>query len=353
VNLSVSPSLHRLLPIVAVGVIAIVAVLLVARGLGGGSGTSAQQVLDRALQKDAASAEFNVRVTFGIDNGGKGTTLVNRVVTGSGNETAQRRHFSDTVAGKDQVTFDELASGGKGYIQVDGRWYELSDAQYQRVFPPGKSSSFIEALGFDPRRWMRDPKLETAANVGGVEANHLSGAVDANTALADLGFYEGAATPAAKEVVAAIKASTKHGTMDLFAGKQDGILRKLAVTAQTDPAHGTRLRSTLTFALGLDKVNQPVKVEAPTNALPPARIASIPRSKLGDEADDILGVPTATKSKPERSGHGGAARKHHKAATGTPHKAKPKRSEKAYVNCVQAAEDLAALDRCQPLLPAR
>jgi hypothetical protein len=30
---------------------------------------------------------------------------------------------------------------------------------------------------------------------------------------------------------------------------------------------------------------------------------------------------------------------------------KPKRSAKAYVTCIQAAEDLQALDRCQALLP--
>jgi hypothetical protein len=138
--------------------------------------------------------------------------------------------------------------------------------------------------------------------------------------------------------------------MDLFAGKQDGILRKLTVAAQTDPAQGTQLRSTLTFALGLDKVNQPIKVEPPKNALPPASIASIPRSKLGDEADDVFGVPAT--SKPAGTG-GGKARKHHKAAAQAPAKVTPKRSQRAYVNCVQAAEDLAALERCQPLLPAR
>jgi hypothetical protein len=349
VNLSLSPSLQRVVPIVAVGAIAIVAVLLVARGLGGGSTASAQQVLERALQKEAQSAAFNVRVTFGIDNGGKGTTLVNRVVSGAGSDTALRQHFSDTVAGKDPVSFDELATGGKGYIQVDGQWYQLSDAQYKRVFPAGESNSFIEALGFDPRRWMRDPKLETGAKVGGVETNHVSGDVDANTALADMGFYEGATTPAAKNVVAAIKASAKHGTMDLFAGKQDGILRKLTVTAQTDPAPGTQLRSTLTFALGLDKVNQPVKVEPPKDALPPASIAFIPRSKLGDEADDVFGAPAASKPTGPTAGK---TRKHHKVASAPP-KSRPKRSEKAYVSCVQAAEDLAALARCQPLLPAR
>jgi hypothetical protein len=344
-NLSVPPSVQRLLPIVGIGVIAIVAVLLIARGLGGGSSASAQQVLDRALKEDARTGEFNVRVTFGIDNGGQSTTLVNRVVTGAGSDVAQRMRFSDTVAGKGQVSFDEVAVGGKGYIQVDGRWYRLSDAQYKRVFPPGESGSFVQALGFDPRHWMRDPKLETSANVGGVEANHVSGDVDADTALAEMGFYEGATTPAAKQVVAAIKASTKHGTMDLFAGKQDGILRKLTVTAQTNPAQGTQVRSTLTFALGLDKVNQPVKVEAPKSALPPASIATIPRAKLGDEADDILGVPSSTKS----SGTSGGTRKQHKAGAGAQHK--PKRSAQSYVSCVQAAQDLAALDRCQALLP--
>jgi hypothetical protein len=343
-------SFQRLLPFAAVALAVLAAVLLVARGLGGGSTASAQQVLDRALKEEARSGEFNAHVNFGLDDGGTPTTLVNSVVTGAGAATAagkpapQRLHFSDQIAGKDPISLDELSTGERGYIQVDGQWYLLSDAQYKRVFTPGKSRSFVEALGFDPRRWMRDPKLETSARVGGVEVSHVSGAVDADAALTDLGFYKGATTTATKGVVAAIKSSAKHGTMDVLVGKQDGILRKISVTAQTDPVKGgPQVRSTLRFAIGLDKVNQPVKVVEPKGALAPSLIATIPRAKLGDEADDILGVPTKS------SGTGGTARKRHKAAAPTHRKSR--QGQKSYVSCVQSAQDLAALDRCQTLLP--
>ena len=243
----------------------------------------------------------------------------------------------------------------QGYLQVDGRWYELSDAQYKRVFTPDKGASVVEALGFDPRRWMRDPKLETTAKVGGVDANHLSGAVDADAALNDLGLYEGATTPEAKRVVATIKAAAKHGRMDVFAGKEDGILRKVSVTAQTDPAKGSQVRSTLSFTMALDKVNEPVTIEAPKNALPASSIATIPRAKLGDEAGVILVAPskpspgTGTARRPHEKARKKAQKKAHEKATGS--QRAPRRNQKAYVSCVQGAGDLAALERCQALLP--
>jgi hypothetical protein len=188
--------------------------------------------------------------------------------------------------------------------------------------------------------------------VGGAEANHVSGTVDGESVFRDLGFYEaGTSDATARRYVETVKTATKHGTMDVFAGKQDGILRKITVNAQADPVKsGPATKSTLTFTLGLDKVNQPVKIDEPKSALPPASIATIPRAKLGSEADDILGTPStssrktsATPTKPHR-----AAPKHHAPAAKARHKG---RSAQAYVSCVQAAEDLAALDHCQSLLP--
>jgi len=85
-------------------------------------------------------------------------------------------------------------------------------------------------------------------------------------------------------------------------------------------------------------------VTEPKNALPPSRIAGIPRAKLGTQADEVLGPP----HQPKPSGTGDQRRIRQQGhAVGT----KTKPSRQAYVSCVQAAQDLAALERCQALLP--
>jgi hypothetical protein len=103
---------------------------------------------------------------------------------------------------------------------------------------------------------------------------------------------------------------------------------------------------TLSFALGIDKVNQPVDVVAPKGALPPARIADIPRAKLGNRADKVFG-PAAKPAQGPAPKRGHARTRPH----APPAPATAKRSRQAYVSCVQGAQDLATLDRCQALLP--
>jgi hypothetical protein len=352
VNLPVD--FHRLLPIVAVGAVALVAAVLVTRGLGGGSTTAgAQQVLDRALKEEPHSGALNMRVSFSLQTAARQVTVADTVASGVGTDTAPGQpakesfHFTENVAGKDPVSFDQLSTGKRGYIRVDGQWYQLSDAQYKRVFKPDKNESFVEALGFDPRRWVHDPKIEsTNARVSGVAANQIVGDANADVVLTDLGFYKpgNSSSAEAQKFVDTIKNASKTGTMSLFAGKQDGILRKLSVNTVADASKSRPpLKASITFTLGLDKVNQPVKIVEPTGALPPSRIADIPRAKLGSQADDVFGAPT-------RSSGTGAHRKHRsKGAAGT--QRTPKRNRQAYVSCVQSATDLSALERCQALLP--
>jgi hypothetical protein len=377
---NVSVDFHRLLPIVAVGAVALVAAVLVTRGVGGGStAAGAQQVLDRALKEEPRSGALDVRVSFALQTGARRITVANTVVSGvganaaPGNPSKQSFHFTENVAGKVPVSFDQLSTGGRGYIRVDGRWYRLSDAQYKRVFKPGESKSFVNALGFDPRRWISGPKIEsTNGRVNGVVANQISGRANPDLVLSDLGFYEPARTSSvdAQKFADTIKSASRSGTMNLSAGKQDGILRKLSVNTVADASKSNPpLRASIAFTLGLDKVNQPVKVVEPTGALPPSRIAGIPRAKLGSQADAVLGAPTGPSGagrhtkKPVKS----APRTKHapkpvKSAPPTKHAPKPakstpgtkhtpKRSRQAYVSCVQSAQDLPTLERCQALLP--
>jgi hypothetical protein len=356
---NLSADFQRLLPILGVGLVALAVVLLVTRGVGGNSTASAQQVLDRAFQEEPKSAAVDMRVGFTLNAAGKTTKVADTVATGQGADTApgkpgkENLHYTERFPGRAPVSFDALSTGEQGFIRVDGQWYRLSPEQYGRVFEPDKSQTFVESLGFDPRRWIRDPKVEsTNARVGDVEANHIRGDLDADAVLTDLGFYTGANVQSAQaqQFVSILRKAAKSGSVDLYAGKQDGIIRKLSVNARMDASRNAPpVTANLTFAFGLDKVNQPVTVTAPKGALPPARIADIPRAKLGESADDVFGPvskPDSAGSKAKKpAGQGGGAPKpkHEKAV--------PKRSASAYLSCVQTAADLAALERCQSALP--
>jgi hypothetical protein len=345
---------HRLLPIVAVGAVALAAAVLVARGVGGGSrAASAQQVLDRALKEEPKSGGVSARVSFTVEVPGNQVASESAMSgvgadAASGRPAQERSHWTDRAPGNAPAVHDELAIGDRGYIGVDDRWYRVTPAQYKRLFDSGENKSLFQSQGFDPRRWIKNPKLEsTTSHVGGVEANQIGGDLDAEKVLDELGVYKGVGSPRAQQVADAIRAAPKHGTINLFVGKQDGILRKLSVVTQADASkHVPPLQLTLSFALGIDKVNQPIKVTEPKGALPPARIADIPRAKLGSRADKVFGP--AAKPGQKRASPGGHARtRSHKGAAPTT----AKRSRQAYVSCVQGAQDLATLDRCQALLP--
>jgi hypothetical protein len=187
---SLSFHTHRLLPILAVGAVALAAAVLVARGVGGGStAASAQQVLDRALKEEPKSGGVNMRANVSVEL--PGNQFASEVVmTGAGADAVAgkpdqgRTHWSERETGKASAVHDEVAVGNRGYIGVDGRWYRVAPAQYKRLFDSSKSDSLFQSQGFDPRHWIKNPKLEsTTSHVGGVEANQISGDVDAETVL--------------------------------------------------------------------------------------------------------------------------------------------------------------------------
>ena len=355
--MNLSADLQRLLPILAVGVVALAVAVLVTRGVGGDSTASAQQVLDRAIKEEPKSAALDMRVSFTLQGGGKATKVADTTASGVGADTGPGKpakenvHYSERFAGRAPVSYDQLSTGERGYIRVDGQWYELSPEQYVRVFEPDTNENFVESLGFDPRRWIRDPRVEsTNARVGGVEANHITGELNAEAVLTDLGFYTAGNVDSAqaRQFAGVIREATKSGSVDLFAGKQDGIIRKLSVNARVDASRNVPpVTANLTFAFALDKVNQPVTVQQPGGALPSARIADIPRAKLGESADEVFGTvtkPDGAAGKPKEP-----AKKD--APAPTQGKTAPKRSAGAYLSCVQQAGNLAALERCQAVLP--
>jgi hypothetical protein len=181
--------------------------------------------------------------------------------------------------------------------------------------------------------------------VAGVPVQHLTADFDVDRAFADL--QEAAARSGqAAEVPSStsqIARSVKQATVDLYAGKSDHILRKLTVTGQLEgggPAGGQGLHGSVAFDLAVSDVNQPQRITAPRHA---AKIGELAGGAVGEAGPGKAtggGRGKAVAGHGRKSDHGGGKR-----SAGT------QRSAKGYVACVQAAQDMQALAKCQALLP--
>jgi hypothetical protein len=240
----------------------------------------------------------------------------------------------------DRVAIRELSAGERGYLRVQGQWYELTQAQARRVFndkQTGRRSSSLKEAGIDLEKWIQSPRLEGTAQVGGIATDRIVGTLNVDEMLAGMDDEgeNSAADPFYRD-------AQKQGEVELFVGKEDGILRKLSVRSEIVPRlpNGT---ANIDFRVDLafTEVGEPQRITAPKNALPPGRIREVPRSELGESADAIY---------PPRNGAGGR-RSNQNGAQGSGGRTSARRNSQAYVNCVEQATDTAALEKCQALLP--
>ena len=343
--------LQRLLPFIAVALLAVVGLLLVVRGVGGGGSgaTSAQKKLHAALTepprsgKVSMSANVNTLLTRGERS--EEERFVH-TTTGSFVDAESKDPFAlgendattrQTQKGRTVVT-RAISVDERGYLQVGGRWYELSKGQARRVFndeETGRQTTSLEEADFDLEAWTQAPKLDGTARVDGVEVERITGTLNVDAMLASLD----SASDGDGSIQRTLANAQKQGEVELLVGKEDGILRKASVRSQAAlQGPGGSAQVVIRFDLLLREPGKPQKVTAPANAAPVGRIKDVPRSALGAEEDAIY---PASKGSGKGSRSGGVSR------SGS------KRSSQAYVSCVEKATDTAALERCQAFLPRR
>src|SRR5206468_8809491 len=181
--------------------------------------------------------------------------------------------------------------------------------------------------------------------VGGVPVSHLTADFDVARAFAD--FQQAAARSGQAGQIPASAQQTlsdavKGATVDVFTGESDHVLRRLAVAGQFEgkgPTGAGTPKGTVTFDLLISDVKRPQEIRAPRNAAPISR----PRGALGASGVTLGGTGATKAPAPARK----REQSHRKSGAG----AARRRSGSAYVACVQGAQDLAALQKCQALLP--
>jgi hypothetical protein len=352
--------LQRLLPFVAVAVLAVAGVFLVMRGVGGGGGTSAadaQKVMNEALANQPKSGVldlgFNMTVEAASPKGQKKSQTATATASGRFVEPASKE--GPFALGQNDVKIREtekgrttklriVSAGENGYLQTGGRWYELKRRQARRVFndsDTGRHESPLEE--FAVGKWIQSPRIDGTAQVDGVAADRVVGQLNPDAFFAD--FDDGQSG-----FDNVLRDAQKSGEVELLVGKNDGILRKASVRSQV-MAHvpGGTMQMATQFDFAFRDVNKPQRITAPRGALRPGAIDRVPAAALGSQAKPLLGKPPGT----QRGTSGGGGSRRSGGSNSGSKRSDSKRSSQAYISCVQQAMDTAALERCQALLPRR
>jgi hypothetical protein len=357
-----SADFHRFLPVVAVAVVAMAAIAFVVRGVdGSGSesqGADAQQVLQETLAggKGARSGKFTASLTVGLQGlPAQGSGPVEAKFSGAFDRSKADKPLLDmdgTVQAAGQsFTFGAVSTGGKAYLKFQGTTYALP-AGSARAGTPDADDSPLAGLGVDPKGWFTNLRDAGTTEVDGVRVVHLNADFDARRAFADLrsaAAQSGQADEIPESAEKTVSDAVKDTHVDLYTGESDHVLRKLTVTGDFEgsaPGGEESVSGTVTFDVKVSDVNRPQEIRAPRGAVPISRLEKGPLGNglvlgdgrgTGDSTGESGGSSRAKRGSGD-SGSGGATQRR-------------RRSSQAYLACVERAQDIAALNQCQSVLP--
>jgi hypothetical protein len=261
-----------------------------------------------------------------------------------------------------------VSTGEAGFLRFQEQSYDIG-AELFKQFKDGYAEQAkcaeeqgqegggvtFQALGIDPRRWLRDPRKEGEEDVAGAEAVHISSGIDVPRFLEDINRVlsrtdvqqrqadpcadqpEGRpADPATRQLSPAdrkqIAEAIKDARVDVWTGQDDKVMRRLNVALRFEVPEAARsdargLQSgDLRFDMTLGAVNEEQTIQAPADAQPIDQLVE----RFGGRVPGLGGAQGAAPG----AQSGGA-----QAPSGA--------ESSAYLQCVQeAGEDIVKLQTC-------
>lgn len=202
-----------------------------------------------------------------------------------------------------QLAVGATSTGSQFFIKLQGIPFQAPDsalrqlkqgyAQSTAASAKRRQTSTFASLGIDPSAWLVNPKRARDANVGGVDAAHVTAGLNVARFLGDLthvagvggslglggvSSVSGSLSPAQQSALAR---SVTSARVDVYAGKHDHALRELSLIAgiAAQPAASATLRGlrtgALSFRLLFSDLNQPQTIVAPSNPQPLSNLTSL------------------------------------------------------------------------------
>jgi hypothetical protein len=201
-----------------------------------------------------------------------------------GEELPQANLTYTRFAGTAEDTFGFISTGKAAFIKVGERSYELPEEKVQSMRGSGSAGSRGPFSGLDLDGWV--PDSEVVVSEQDSETETVTGDLDVVAAVNDLlGIareYGGVDRPEIEgEDADLLRRAVKQASLELVTGKEDRILRSLAVSVDFggDPPEAFKRALegisgvNFTLELKLAQPNSEVTVKAPANPLPYERLA--------------------------------------------------------------------------------
>lgn len=254
------------------------------------------------------SASFDVRFEA-RERGGDGERIsaaVRGAFQSSGKTTVPNFRIGLEAGGSGQkLSAGALSTGDRGYLLSGGTAYEVPAAMWSEFAGARRQIASYDrpgepkgsAFGVDPNAWLRRVREEGDATIAGVKTQHVSALVDTPRLINDvvkLAKGTGTTLPLPRDFERQARRLVKSATVNVYVGKRDRILRRLAVAVTLDvprslvkdPKDAGRLN--LTLRADLSAVNRPQRIVAPAK-VSKRSIRSLGASK-STLASGLLGV---------------------------------------------------------------
>jgi len=263
----------------------------------------------------------------------------------------------DIAAGGQTIQAGAVSMGDSGYVKFGGRAYALDKALFdqfrtgyeksQQASKSKEAGPSFKALGVTPSAWLKDARKVGSADVGGTSTFHITAGVDVPRFLSDvnrllakaqnLGVAASQGVPQglSPQVQSTIKRSVKSAQVDVYTGKDDHALRRLALSVSlvvpkdAQKTAGGMKSGELRFNLTIAGLNTDQSVKAPSGARPFSELQTALAALQG-------GGATTTPSTTPPAG-----------TTAQPSAGAPS----AYLDCVQkAGTNIAEVQKCAALV---
>jgi hypothetical protein len=258
-----------------------------------------------------------------------------------------------------------ISTGTAGYVNLQGTNYQLPRADFQKLEQSftsaqssgGSQSPGLAQLGINPQHWLTHPSVVGTETVNGASTTHIRAGVDVNALIADLNSFlaKTAASTASSGIPGQIPQATrqkiaaaiKNATVDVWTGKSDTTLRKLAlnlsvpVTGKISTELGGLTSAGVSLIVQYAKLNQPQSIATPTAVHPysefTAKLTSVGQALAGALGGSALGSGATS------TGSG--------TATATAPGAGSAAGVTKYSSCIQKAKgDVTKMQKCASLL---
>jgi hypothetical protein len=186
------------------------------------------------------------------------------------------------IAGDESAEATFISTGDRAFVETGGQTYELPHSMVADMRASEEDGQGVEGLDeLEIGDWMVEPEVSDGGEVGGAETDRIQSRLDVVAAVNDmlelarrlgapnLGTLEGAG---AEQLRSAVQSSS----IDVFTGKEDRLLRRLAIDVEFGATGPPELEQVLgelggahlVFDLEIGEPNEPVEVAAPSDSQP-------------------------------------------------------------------------------------